>query len=254
MPGNPITKMPERRGMNGDPAIPSVSSWFTAKIREFGADRWILVRDRGEFVVTAGTYEEGWRNYYRQSGYCPHDPIMRVGFGSDVPVFSGDLALLNDKEKAVMDARYALGPWSALVVPTRIDGKKEFVIIAFDQSPEEVRETVTIFNYDIIAFSHYLAIYGRIPARNLFRRDGLALTAQQEQVASGLLKGKHLAVIAEDLGVTERTVRHHVAEMKRALVRAGFVSGDAKPALCAAAAFRAGLVPDSHLLPHATVG
>lgn len=163
-----------------------------------------------DLPVSAISYPEAWVDRYLEADYLKHDPVLKAGSSSILPVDWGDLDVSSRQARQVFgEARdFGIGR-QGLTFPVRgRHGEKALVSITCDESSSIWQRIKAYLIRDFQLLSHHLhdaALRAeKIPNRKV------RLAPREIDVLHWAALGKTSAETAIILGLGERTVRFYI--------------------------------------------
>lgn len=157
-------------------------------------------------------YPKEWRQRYDEAGYLRVDPVVRHALGSSVPIFWDEIERRDTLVEAFFNeaASYGLAHGvSAPVCGRRGDVgllslSREQLIDNNEASRFELRRAMTWF----VTVLHEAV--SRVAFSTSAQRNSVRLTEREKQILMWTAVGEPSARIADELGISERTVLFHI--------------------------------------------
>jgi DNA-binding CsgD family transcriptional regulator len=170
----------------------------------------------GRFVVH--NWPESWTETYFSLGFGLHDPVPKAVMVNAMPFTIGALrdgragVVITPEAAEVLRAAEAIGRGAGLVVPiTGPHGYHAIAVICGSGPDPQGRVRAILHLWAIYAHDRLLSLHGHVEAS----RTGL--TAREIAVMREMRNGASDQEIATALGISVRTVRFHVNNLRRRL-------------------------------------
>lgn len=170
----------------------------------------------GSFVVH--NWPDSWTEAYFSRGFGLHDPVPRAVMVNAMPFTIGELrsgkagVVITPGAAEVLRFADAIGRGSGLVVPIAGPHGYHGIAVICGSGPEPVGRVRAILHlWAIYAHDRLLHLHGRVQTAET------GLTAREVAVLRQMRNGGSDQDIATALGISVRTVRFHVNNLRRRL-------------------------------------
>ena len=170
----------------------------------------------GSFVVH--NWPDVWTEAYFSRGFGVHDPVPRAVMVNAMPFTLGELragragVAITPGAEEMMNFAQSIGRGAGLVVPiTGPHGYHAIVVICGSGSDPQGRVRAILHLWAIYAHDRLLHLHGQVHAAET------GLTGREVAVLREMRNGASDQIIATALGISVRTVRFHVNNLRQRL-------------------------------------
>ncbi len=179
-----------------------------------GAGSWRI----SSGLMATTTYPVGWMTRYVEANYVRIDPVVASALEAFHPFDWKELDWSSRRTREFLREAVSHGVGNqGYTIPIRgPNGQFAIFTVNKDCSDEEWNQFKTTYNSDLLVISHY---YHQkvLEVLNVAHMSKTSLSARELDVLRGLSIGKNRARIAEELGVSENTIRVYIDSARHKL-------------------------------------